>query len=1185
MMKQPTVCWINRRERRGIFSSFKNRKYMKKVYISIATLLLCGSLLLAQTPANRTVKTTIADALAQMPVAKQAEYNKLILDLTSTGEEGVLMLIDRINPPGKGSNSNVDYALSGLTYYVMTKGDEKARLATANAYLKALDKVEERETKAFIIRQLQVLGKDECVEVLATYLKDESLSSPAACALASIGTPQAGLALTAALKSRAGSPQTQKYIIQAIGDVQATEVEELLITLLATSNADIQSALLYALSQTGSLKSLDVLADATAKDGYTTTKAGANDAYLTLLHRLIEQGHLKEVTKAAQTLQKNAAKAGQEQTREAALQVLLRAESAKAPNGNANTTSLILAAMKDPSRDYRNAALSYASQYADKDLYVKLVRVMEKAKPELKIDILGWIGREAKNPSKRDLIQNLEMDSKLSLQQVLLQQLIQADFKVKQAATWTLVKIGNPSCIPSIAALLKDNDQQIVLLGQDALVAFPGSINDAVAEVISASTDAGKIAGIELLAMRKAAPKGGVVLEQIQSGSPEVKKAAYTALKDVVSNKDMDAMCKMLESADAQIIPQMQRAVISAISSLPPKEQVKSVTSRMSQAGDKAYLYYPVLSSTGQPEVLETLVKGFHANTGIEQEAAFEALLNWKDHQVADELYDICKKGLSSKYFEPGLMTYVKLVSNPAFTGENRLLSLRKAMEIARTDDQKKEILQQIEKTGTFLGILYAGEFLDQKPVQQAAANAVMNIALGNKEYVGTNVRDLLNKVMEVLDNPDARYQKEAIKKHLAEMPQGEGFVSIFNGKDLTGWKGLVGDPVSRAKMKPAQLAQAQKKADEAMQKDWIVENGLLVFPGSGHDNLCTERSYGDFEMYIDWMLDPAGPEADAGIYLRGTPQVQIWDTARTNVGAQVGSGGLYNNQVNPSKPSKVADNKLGEWNSFYIKMVGDRVTVVLNGEKVVDNVILENYWDRKLPISPIEQIELQAHGSKVYYRNVYIKELERQEPFKLPAAEVKEGFKILFDGTNMHEWTGNTVDYTLEENCISMDPSKSFGGNLFTKKEYGNFVFRFEFQLTPGANNGVGIRAPLEGDAAYMGMEVQILDCEHPIYKDITPLQHHGSVYGILPAKADHHNILKPVGEWNTEEIVADGDNIRVTVNGIVITEGNIREATKNGAPDHQEHPGVFNPKGHIGFLGHGSPIKFRNIRIKELK
>lgn len=141
----------------------------------------------------------------------------------------------------------------------------------------------------------------------------------------------------------------------------------------------------------------------------------------------------------------------------------------------------------------------------------------------------------------------------------------------------------------------------------------------------------------------------------------------------------------------------------------------------------------------------------------------------------------------------------------------------------------------------------------------------------------------------------------------------------------------------------------------------------------------------------------PAG--ADAGIYLRGTPQVQIWDTARVNVGAQVGSGGLYNNQQNPSKPLKVADQKVGEWNTFHIKMIGERVSVWLNGELVTDNVILENYWDRSQPIFPIEQIELQAHGSKVAYRDIFIKEIERPEPFTLSVEEEKEGFRILFDG------------------------------------------------------------------------------------------------------------------------------------------------------------------------------------------
>lgn len=1151
---------------------------MRKAYISIASLLLFGSVLMAQSPANRTAKTTAADVLAQMPAEQQAEYNKLINDLKGTGEEGVMMLIEMIKAPGKGSNAQVDYALSGLTHYVAAKGEESARLATANAYIKALDKVNERETKAFIIRQLQLLGGDESIDALAAYLGDESLSGPASRALAAIGTENAGKALKAGLMRRMGTPKTQKDIIIAIGEAQVEGSEDLLKALLNSDDADMQKAVLYALSRTGTKASIKELSEAAAAANYTMTKNNASEAYIALLKRVVTQGDVKEAEKAANDLMKKAAKAGKMQTRDAALEILFSL--------NKDNTKLLLAALKDTDKAYRNAALNYASDFAGKETYIEVMKVMQKAKPEVKIDIVNWIGREAKLPVKHDIIKNLELRFDLTAMQVLLTQMKDNNFDVKQATVWTLVKIGDKQAIPAIAGLLADTDKQVILLGQDALAAFSGDIDQAVARVIPSATGAGKIAAVELLAMRKATANLNSVLELIKSGSPEVKKAAYLALKNVVSEGDLVNLCGMLETADAAAIAPLQQAVISAISSMSPAKQLETITRRMIQAGEsKKHLYYIVLATTGEPDALATIVEGFHKDKGDARDAAFEALLNWKGIEAADELFVISKDASSSAYFDRALNAYVKLVSNPAFSGENRLLSLRKAMEIAKTDAQKIEILKQIEKTGTFLGMLYAGEFLDQKPVQQAAANAVMNIALGDKNYWGTNVRELLNKVMQVLDNPDAGYQTEAIKKHLAEMPQGEGFVSIFNGKDLTGWKGLVENSIVRAKMKPAQLAKAQEKADENMRRDWKVENGLLMFDGTGFDNLCTEKQYGDFEMYVDWMLDPAGPEADAGIYLRGTPQVQIWDTARVNVGAQVGSGGLYNNQVNESKPSKVADNKLGEWNSFYIKMVGDRVTVILNGEKVVDDVILENYWDRKLPIFPIEQIELQAHGSKVYYRNIYVKELERKEPFKLSAEEQKEGFKVLFDGTNMHQWTGNTVDYTLEDGCIAMNPSKSFGGNLYTKDEYGNFIYRFEFQLTPGANNGVGIRTPMEGDAAYVGMEIQILDCEHPIYKNITKYQHHGSVYGIIPANEDHYKAFKPVGEWNEEEIVANGDHIKVTVNGVVILDGNIRDAVKNGTPDGQEHPGLFNKKGHIGFLGHGSPVKFRNIRIKELK
>ncbi|MGH2647142.1 MAG: 3-keto-disaccharide hydrolase [Ginsengibacter sp.] len=199
----------------------------------------------------------------------------------------------------------------------------------------------------------------------------------------------------------------------------------------------------------------------------------------------------------------------------------------------------------------------------------------------------------------------------------------------------------------------------------------------------------------------------------------------------------------------------------------------------------------------------------------------------------------------------------------------------------------------------------------------------------------------------------------------------------------------------------------------------------------------------------------------------------------------------------------------------------------------------------------------------------------------QLSKKEKKQDYKLLFNGQTMDEWTGNTQSYIPENGTITIHPEKGGGGNIYTKEEYSDFDFRFEFKLTPGANNGVGIRAPLEGDAAYVGMEIQVLDNTAAEYKDLHPYQYHGSIYGVVPAKRGY---LKPVGEWNYEEIIVKGPKIKVILNGTVITDADITEARQNGTMDGKEHPGLKRDKGHIGFLGHGSVVQFRNIRVKDL-
>ena len=220
------------------------------------------------------------------------------------------------------------------------------------------------------------------------------------------------------------------------------------------------------------------------------------------------------------------------------------------------------------------------------------------------------------------------------------------------------------------------------------------------------------------------------------------------------------------------------------------------------------------------------------------------------------------------------------------------------------------------------------------------------------------------------------------------------GFTGVFNGTDLTGWKGLAHSNANeRRALKGAERKDAQAKADAVMNKHWSVTDGILTYDGKGQ-SLCTAKDYGDFEMYIDWKIPPG---ADSGIYLRGTPQIQIWDpwdgrlkadqdpisnsnewVAQYGNGRNLGSGGLWNNRRWRNAPTVLADKKPGEWNTFFIRMVGEKVSIWLNDKRIVDRVKLENYWDKSgaVPLARADQIELQHHGSELFFKNMYIREL-----------------------------------------------------------------------------------------------------------------------------------------------------------------------------------------------------------------
>ncbi|HET6422675.1 MAG TPA: DUF1080 domain-containing protein [Planctomycetaceae bacterium] len=408
-----------------------------------------------------------------------------------------------------------------------------------------------------------------------------------------------------------------------------------------------------------------------------------------------------------------------------------------------------------------------------------------------------------------------------------------------------------------------------------------------------------------------------------------------------------------------------------------------------------------------------------------------------------------------------------------------------------------------------------------------------------------------------------------------------EGFQALFNGKDFTGFHGVgTEDPRKIQALPEAERTERFAKSLDDLKEHWKIENGELVNDGKGL-YMTTDKDYGDYELHVEWKLIPKG---DSGVYLKGTPQVQIWDTSEEagyhKLGADKGSGGLWNNSAGaPGKdPVILADKPVGEWNKFRILQAGARTTVYLNDKLVVDRAILENYFDKnKTPLVPKGPVQLQTHGNEVRWKNIYIRELSAEEAQKA-ALGSDEGFKSLFNGKDLEGWAGPVENYEVADGVIRCKPGK--GGVIYAKDEYADFVVRLEFKLPPGGNNGLAIRYPGQGDTAYVGMcELQVLDTEHPKYANLDPRQAHGSAYGMAAAHRGYH---RPTGEWNFQEVTVKGSTIKVELNGSVILDTDLSKITEYMA--NSPHPGKDRTSGFFGFAGHSDPVEFRNIRIKAL-
>lgn len=404
----------------------------------------------------------------------------------------------------------------------------------------------------------------------------------------------------------------------------------------------------------------------------------------------------------------------------------------------------------------------------------------------------------------------------------------------------------------------------------------------------------------------------------------------------------------------------------------------------------------------------------------------------------------------------------------------------------------------------------------------------------------------------------------------------GKAFDSLFDGESLNGWHGRPHlDPDEYAKTDEA----TRSKWAAQVAQHWTIENGELVNDGNG-PYLTTNESFGDMELRLMYKTVP---KADSGVYLRGTPQVQIWDSTeegKFSIGANLGSGALWNNSpgAKGKDPLVLADRPFGEWNSLRVIQVGARTTIYLNDKLVVDHAIMENFWNRALPLAAEGPIQLQTHGGEIRWKDLLVRRIDADEANEILASHDADGFESIFDGSSLAGWKGATSDYEVVDGSIQCKDKR--GGNLFTEATYDDFVVRLEFQLPPQGNNGLAIRYPGQGNPAYEGFtELQVLDNTHSAYANLDPRQYHGSAYGIAAAQRGY---LREVGQWNYQEVTVVGTRIKVELNGTVILDADLADAKEYMA--NSAHPGLALRSGHFGFAGHNDPVKFRNLSIRKV-
>ncbi|MEE9502819.1 MAG: family 16 glycoside hydrolase [Candidatus Aminicenantaceae bacterium] len=956
------------------------RHFGNSICVTVLVVLCCVVSLALPADDVSALKTKVDDILSRFPATSPEGRDRLAAEVIQLGPAGIQLICGMLVAPGTGDDTLARFALNGVAVHISHGSTEKEREMYARTLIESLELAKNEEIKAFLIRQLQLAGKKEAVKPLKKYLKDKRLCEPATQALLAIRTRDAEKAL---LRSLGTVPASNRItLIKALGELRSQKAARKIIKYSKTRDKNLRDVALYALANIGHPNSERVL----DKIGVTATsyeRAKAPSLYLLYARRLADSGRKAQCVRVCRKMIKNYTAPQESHIQCAALSTLAAALGE-------NAFWDLLAAMDNPNKELRWRALELAGTIKGEEATSRWIKKMAGASPEVQMEIITMLGQRGDKTALPALLQKLKSEEKA----------------VRLAAIPAVAWIGGSNILPELMDVLWTGGDEEINAVKQVLLGLPGSlvVSKAV-ERLEEMPPPGRVALIEILSERRAREYADAVFVQTKNDEGEIRRAALKAIKHLVSEHDLPRLIGLLlEAEDDDEIPLMQNAAVASSNLISdPEKRADLFLEALDDApvSKQIHLLKP-LSRIGGERALQRVIQETKNEDENIQDAAIHTLSEWPDMNAAEELLNISRNTENQKHFHFAIQGFVRLVNEADLVPEKKFVMLKEALEISENVDIKSLVLSGLANVKTLESLKLVAGYLDNPYLKDEAAMAGARIAFplsGEKVgLTGSEVISVLRKAAGLIEEPN---EKDRLERYIGILFGREGYDQLFNGIDLSGWKGLVGDPVSRAKMTPEELEKAQAEADEVMRAHWKAVDGILVFDGKGK-SLCTVKDYGDFEMLVDWKIGEIG---DSGIYLRGSPQVQIWDPAQW----PEGSGGLYNNIKGPKDPLKCVDNPIGEWNSFHIKMIGDRVTVYLNDVLVVDNVVMENYWERDKPIYPSGQIELQSHNSPLYFRNIYIREIAQEvDILVLTEEESTEGFVPLFNEKDLTGWVND---------------------------------------------------------------------------------------------------------------------------------------------------------------------------------